>query len=69
MPKPSIDCDIELTGELRALCFDAGIKPICFYWNIHRQVVLTVKGSSKAFLAATPAKAIEAAEAEVYGGL
>ena len=66
-----INCDIELTGALRMLCLDAGIKPVCFYWNgsIPSEVVLTVEGSSKAFLGATPAKAIAAAEAALYGGL
>lgn len=70
MPKRSTDpCDIQITSDLKVLFFDAGLQPICFYWNIHGQVVLTVKGSSKAFLAATPVKAITAAEAAMFGGL
>ncbi len=69
MPKPSTECDITITSDLKVLFFDAGLQPICFYWNIHGQVVLTVKGSSKAFLGPTPAKAIAVAEAAMFGGL
>lgn len=69
MPKRSIECDIAITSDLKVLFFDAGLQPICFYWSIHRKVVLTVKGSSKAYLGDTPAKAIAAAEAAIYGGL
>jgi len=70
MPKPSTKpCDIAITSDLKVLFFDAGLQPICFYWNIHGQVVLTVKGSSKAFLGPTPAKAIAVAEAAMFGGL
>lgn len=70
MPKRSTDpCDIKITSELKVLFFDAGLQPICFYWNIHGRVVLTVKGSSKAYLGDTPALAIAAAEAAMFGGL
>lgn len=70
MPKRSTKpCDIPVTPELKVLFFDANLRPECLYWNIHRQVVLTVEGSSRAFLAATAVQAIELAEAELYGGL
>lgn len=70
MPRRSTDpCDIAITADLKVLFFDAGLQPICFYWNIHGRVVLTVKGSSKAYLGDTPAKAIAAAEAAMFGGL
>lgn len=68
MQKRSIRCDIEMTPDLKVLCFDAGIQPECFYWNVHGQVVLTVKGISKAIIAPVPARAIEMAEA-MFGGL
>lgn len=70
MPRRSTEpCDIAITADLKVLFFDAGLQPICFYWNIHGRVVLTVKGSSKAYLGDTPAKAIAAAEAAMFGGL
>ncbi len=71
MPRPSTDCDIKLTGELRALLFDAGLTSGPFYWNIHGQVVLVAiaDGIELVVLAKTPAKAIAAAEAEMFGGL
>lgn len=70
MRRPSI-CDIPITSELKVLFFDAGIIPVCFYWNgsIPPEVVLTVKGWDKAFLADTPAEAIEKAESAIGGGL
>ena len=70
MPKRSTDpCDIKVTSDLKVRFFDAGLQPICFYWNIHGRVVLTVKGSSKAYLGDTPELAIAAAEAAMCGGL
>lgn len=69
MPTPSTSCNIEITSALKVAFFDAGLQPICFYWNIHGKVVLTVKGSSKAYLGSTPERAIEAAEAAMFGGL
>lgn len=71
MPRPSIyrndPCDIVLTSEMKALCFDYGIKPRGFYWSIHDKVVLTVWGRPDAVIAATPLEAIR--EAGENGGL
>lgn len=61
-------CDIEMTSELKVACFDAGIKPVCFYWNIGGQVVLTYWGCRNAVLAATPLAAIRKVE-DQYGPL
>lgn len=68
MPRRSTDpCDIALTQEMKVLCFDYGIKPRNFYWNIHGKVVLTIWGRPDAVIAATPLDAIK--EAGENGGL
>lgn len=51
-------CDITLTPEMKALCFDYDIKPRGFYWSIHGKVVLTCHGHPNAVIAATPMEAI-----------
>lgn len=68
MPRRSTrPCDIAVTADMRMMFFDYGIEPGCFYWNIHGQVVLTIKGRPDAVIAATPLAAIK--EAGENGGL
>jgi hypothetical protein len=71
MRRPLIDADIPITGHLRMLFFDAGLQPVMLYRNgsIPAEVVLTVKGSTRAFIAGSVEDAIKKAEAEIYGGL
>lgn len=71
MPSAKINCDIRQTDSIKALAHDAGVTIVLLYLNgsIPAEVVLTVKQSSKAFVAATVEQAISAAGEEVYGGL
>lgn len=66
---PARSTDIPMTAAIRAAFVDVALAPICFYWSAQDMVVLTVKGSKKAYLAESPEAAIQKAAEDVYGGL